>query len=253
MAILAATDMPLKKTLLFTINLFFIANCFAQEAIEKKNRLNDNVTEQFSVLKSNELVKNGPYEALYKRKMPVAMGNYTQNKKTGLWRFYNPKGKLMQIYNFDNDSLKYEAPEFKNSSDFFYFLDKTVADTDKVTKPVKAGGRYYGYLPYLGLYQIPFSPYQYSTTGCVAVVELLISPLGRLAGYKVRTVCDEYDFDQTINMNVKLFKEEDQQFIPATYNGEPVVSRIIIRCKVTQTGGLDFLGGSQDRQMKNAE
>ncbi|WP_426668111.1 hypothetical protein ACPPVU_18600 [Mucilaginibacter sp. McL0603] len=253
MAILAATDMPFKKILLFILSIFFIVNCFAQETIEKKNRLNDNVTEQFTVLKSNELIKNGPYEAFYKRKMPIAMGNYTQNKKTGLWRFYNPQGKLMQMYNYDRDSLKYEAPEYKNSSDFWYFIDKDVADTDKVTKPVKAGGRYYGYLPYLGLYQIPFSPYQYSTTGCVAVIELLISPLGRLAAYKVRTVCDPYDFDQTINMDVKLFKEEDKQFIPATYNGEPVVSRIVIRCKVTQSGGLDFLGGNQDRQMQNAE
>lgn len=241
MPILAATDMPLKKILLFILSIFFIADCFAQEIIEKKNRLTDNVTEQFSVLKSNELLKNGAYAAFYKRKTPIAMGNYTQNKRTGLWRFYSPKGKLMQIYNYDSDSLKYEAPEFKNASEFFYFIDKEITDTDRVTKPVKAGGRYYGYLPYLGLYQIPFSPYQYGTSGCVAAVELLISPLGRLAGYKVRTICDGYDFDQTINMNVKLFKEEDQQFIPATYNGQPVVSRIVIRCKITQSGGLDFL------------
>jgi hypothetical protein len=250
---LAATDMPLKKILPFTISFFFIINCFAQETVEKKSRLTDNVTERFTVLKSNAVIKNGPYQALYKRKMPIAMGNYTQNKKTGIWRFYNPQGKLMQMYNYDRDSVQYEAPEFKNSSDFFYFIDKELADTDKVTKPVKPGGRYYGYLPYLGLYQIPFSPYQYSINGCVAVIELLISPLGRLAGYKVRTVCDSYDFDQTINMDVKLFKEEDKRFIPAIFNGEPVVSRIFIRCKVTQSGGLDFLGTNTDRQMKNAE
>lgn len=240
--------MPLKKILTFIFSFFYIVNCLAQETIEKRNRIINNVTEEFTVLKSKELIKNGPYEALYRHRTPVAIGNYAQGKKTGLWRFYDPQGKLMQIYNYDKDSLKYEAPEFKNSSDFWYFIDKVVSDTDRITKPVKAGGRYYGYLPYLGLYQIPFSPYQYSTEGCVAAIELLISPLGRLAGYKVRAVCNEYEFDQTINMDVKLFKEEDRQFIPATYNGEPVVSRIVIRCKITQSGGLDFLGGSQARQ-----
>lgn len=232
--------MPVKKILLFLFSFFVAVNCFAQQTIEKKNRLTDHVTEQFEVLKDNEQVKNGPYEALYRRKTPIAMGNYTKGKKTGLWRFYDPKSKLMQIYNYDTDSLKYEAKEYANQSVFWYLIDKELSDTDKVTKPVKIGGRYYGYLPYLGMYKIPFSPYEYGTSGCVAVIELLISPLGRLAEYKVHAACSLLQYDQTISMNVNLFKEEDRKFIPATYNGRPVLSRIIIKCRVTENGGLDF-------------
>jgi hypothetical protein len=232
--------MPLKKILLFIISFFCLINCFAQETIERKNRLNDNVIEKFDALKDNEEIRNGSYQALYKRKTPVAMGNYLKGKKIGLWRFYDPKGKLMQIYDYDKKLLKYEAPEYTNSSDFWYIVDKEVSDTDKITKPIKAGGRYYGYLPYLGLYKIPFNPYEYGTPGCVAVIELLISPLGRLADYKVRAACPVFDYDQTVNISVNLFKEEDKQFIPATYNGEPVLSRIIIKCRLTDSGGLDF-------------
>ncbi len=94
--------MPLKKIPIFILCFFYVINCFAQETIEKKNRLNDNVTETFQVLKDNESVKNGPYEAVYKRRTPIAMGNYTKGKKTGQWRFYNSQNKLMQIYNYDN-------------------------------------------------------------------------------------------------------------------------------------------------------
>ncbi len=232
--------MPLKKIFPFLFSFICVTNCFSQEIIEKKDRLNDNVTEKFEVLKDNEQIKSGHYQALYKRKTPVAMGNFTKGKITGLWRFYDPKGKLMQIYDYDKDLLKYEAPEYTATSDFWYIIDKEISDTDKITKPLKAGGRYYGYLPYLGLYKIPFNPYEYGTPGCVAVVELLISPLGRLAEYKVRAVCSVFDYDQTISMDVKLFKEEDKKFIPATYNGEPVLSRILIKCRITDSGGLDF-------------
>jgi hypothetical protein len=75
----------------------------------------------------------------------------------------------------------------------------------------------------------------------MAVVELLISPLGRLADFKVRTNCSLIQYDQTITMHVNLFKEEDRQFIPATYNGQPIMSRIIIRCTLRPNGALEFM------------
>ena len=231
----------LKNFLLFVCFLFCLTDCFAQETILKKNRLNDNVIEKFQVLKDQQDVRNGPYEALYKRRVPVAQGLYTNNKKTGAWRFYDPKGKLMQVYNYDTKTISYEAKEFTQLSDLYYGIDKEISDTDKVTKPIKIGGRYFGYLPYLGLYQPPLNPYQYSTYGCVAIVELLISPLGRLADFKVHTNCSLIQYDQTISMHINLFKEEDRQFIPATYNGQPVVSRIVIRCVLRTNGELEFM------------
>jgi antitoxin component YwqK of YwqJK toxin-antitoxin module len=218
-----------------------LSDCFSQETAEKKNWLNDNVIEKFQVLKNKPEVRNGAYEALYRRRVPVAQGTYTNNKKTGMWRFYDPKGKLMQVFDYDSRTIRYEAKEYTQSSDFYYAVDKEIADTDKITKPLKIGGRYFGYLPYLGLYQPPFNPYEWGTDGCVAIVELLISPLGRLADFKVRTNCSLIQYDQTITMNINLFKEEDRQFIPATYNGQPVLSRIMIRCRLKPNGELDFM------------
>jgi hypothetical protein len=230
--------MPLKKNLTLLLSFFCVIYCSAQQKAQKKNRINDRVTEIFTVLKDSQEVNDGPYEALYNRKTPLAMGNYTKGKKTGLWRFYDPKGKLMQIYNYDMDSIRYEAREYLKSSDFWYTIDQQISDTDKVTKPIKVGGRYYGYLPYLGAYKIPFDPYSYGTDDCMALVQLLISPLGRLAEYKVRSLCSDYD--KTITLDIHLFREEDRKFIPATFNGQPVVSTIMIRCRLTRDGGLDF-------------
>ncbi|MGZ3767432.1 MAG: hypothetical protein ACXVB0_20675, partial [Mucilaginibacter sp.] len=126
--------MPVKYILPFILSFCCIINCFSQETVEKKNRLTDDVIEKFQVLKANEGIKNGLYQALYKRKIPIAIGNYIKGKKTGIWRFYNPKGNLLQTYNYDKDSLKYEAREDITSS-LRYLIDKEISDTDKVTKP----------------------------------------------------------------------------------------------------------------------
>jgi len=232
--------MLIKKILSAVIAILYITNSFAQETVEKKNRINEDVTEIFHVLKGNEQLKDGLYQAFYKRKTAIVSGNYTKGKKTGVWYFYNTKGNVLQVYDYTTDSLKYEAREYNNSS-LRYKIDKVINDTDKITKPIKAGGRYYGYLPYLGLYKTSFSPYQYNTYGSAAEIELLISPLGRLADYKVRMVSPWLDYDQTIEMDLNLFSEEDKKFIPATFNGQPILSRIIVTCQVTPSGGLDFI------------
>ena len=182
--------------------------------------------------------KTGRYQAIYKRNIAVASGKYENGKRAGIWFFYDIKGTLLQTYNFAVGRLQYEAPEAA-SSDLRYLVDKELADTDRTTKPVKIGGRFFGYLPYLGLYKTPFEHSQVAVSEFVGVVELLISPLGRLADYKVHLVSNYYRYDQTTGMDVKLFKEADRQFIPATINREPVLSRIMIKCKLNNSGGLD--------------
>jgi hypothetical protein len=231
--------MSYKKTTLITFILLYAINCFAQETVEKSNRINDNVTETFQVLKENRGIKNGLYMAFYNRKHLLARGMYTMGKRSGRWHYFDPKGRPMQIYDYNTDSLKYEARDGIGGN-ISYLIDKNVSDTDHITKPVKAGGRYYGYLPYLSFYKTPFSPMQYSTYGAAAVIELLVSPMGRLADFKIHVQSDFLGYNQTVSMDMNLLKEEDRKFIPATYNGEPILSRIVIRCRVTDDGGLDF-------------
>ncbi len=231
--------MPYKRSFAVLIILFCTLNCVAQEIIEKKNKLGDHLTEKFYVSKADQQTKSGPYQAFYNRKTLVAEGTYLDGKKIGIWNFYGTRGNLLQRYNYTKDSLEYEARE-RLPSDFHYLVDKKIADSDRVTKPLKIGGRYYGYLPYLNAFKTPFPINDYDNEMYVATVELLISPLGRLAGYKVRLVAPALDYDQTINLSLNFFKEEEKQFIPATFNHQPILSRIIIKCRVTDDGGLDF-------------
>jgi hypothetical protein len=227
----------LKRFLLFFTSITLTINCFAQETVEKKTKLTGNVSQVYKVLASNKYTKQGLYQALFKKKTVVATGMFENDKKSGIWRFYDQKGQAMQIYDYSKKQLLFEARE-DTSSNLRYFVDKQLDSTSKITKPVKVGGRYFGYLPYLNLFTVPKDLRDINYDVFSAVVELLISPYGRLADYKVHLTA--LNFKRTINMNINLPNEEDMVFIPATLNGEPISSRVVIQCYVTNSGHLDF-------------
>ena len=97
-----------------------------------------------------------------------------------------------------------------------------------------------GYVPYLNIFRVPFDTYDIETDSFLAVIDLLISPMGRLADYKVRLVSSYYQYDRIFSMDINEFSEEDRTFVPATLNGRPVMSRILIKCYVSSNGELDF-------------
>jgi hypothetical protein len=233
-----------KSIFFFITGFLYLSHCCAQDTVEQKNRLSDSVIERFYVLKSYPEIKQGSYKAFFRPafwagKTMIASGNYSRNKKTGIWSFYGTDGKLVEKYNYSTGSFLFEAP-LDSSTDLFYFFDKKFVQTDIVTRPLKIGGYYYGFIPYLTLFQLPFETIDINTYYFKAYIELLISPLGRLAEYKVHITSDFYQYDNTTSMDVNLFSEADRTFTPATLNGEPIASRIFIKCYVTSTGGLNF-------------
>ena len=230
----------MKKIFLLLIPLFYVTNCFSQDTVERKKRLTDFVIERYFFLKSDQKTKQGPYKAFYRRKTLIASGNYNKDKKAGIWHFYESDGRLVERFNYDTNTLLNEAP-LDTADDISYLFDVKTDSTDRLTRPLKIGGSYYGFIPYVNLFKLPFSVIDVNTNSFNAYIELLISPGGRLADYKVHLASAEYDYKQTTTMDLGLFAEEDRQFIPATLNNEPILSRIIIKCYVTRFGDLDFL------------
>ena len=148
-------------------------------------------------------------------------------------------GNLNERYNYDKKQFTYEAPLYAGA-DLSYMFDDTLKKGDRLTRPLKIGGIYYGFIPYLSIFKLPFDTMDIETDSFGAVVELLISPLGRLAEYKVRVSSAYYQYDRTFTMDLGLFSEEDRTFVPATLNGKPVMSTILIKCYVSSKGELDF-------------
>lgn len=229
----------MKKHFLLIIILLFAGNLFAQETIKQKNRLTASVTEDYNVLKTDKQTKEGRYTAIYNRKTALAFGNYTNNKKTGLWRFFETGGKLIQIFDYSQNKILYEEPiDSLNQTKIIYDFDTKFKDTDRVTKPIKLGGRCYGYIPYLKFYVLPPDLYDINPLQAVAILEVLVSPGGRLADFKVHIT---YQGDEWItSFSPELIDEENKIFIPATLNHEPVICRIFVKCSISDDGRLDI-------------
>lgn len=227
----------MKSTFLF----FFVLStftAFAQDTVLIKNRLTDSVVERFYVLKSNKDIKNGAYQAIFKRRKIVALGMYRNNEKVGIWQYFNKDGVLVQKFDFDSYKFTYEL-YLKNKNINFLF-DDTAKTTDKFTRPLKIGGEYYGFIPYLNSFKLPFETFEMETKLFDAYIELLISPLGRLVWYKTYIDSIYYGYHQTFNLDINLFSEEDRNYLPATKNGNPILSRIIIKCLINDDAGLNF-------------
>jgi hypothetical protein len=224
-------------TLLFVV-LFYINTGFAQETMIRKHRLTDSVTERISVLKGDKSTRQGLYQAVSSKNIAVASGQFNNDKKTGIWHFFDLQGRQLQNYDYTNKKLLFEAVE-DTTSNLRYFVDKVLTDSDRTTKPVKAGGRYFGYIPYLKLFKLPAYLMDINRYLSVAIVELLVSPGGRLADFKVH-IYSGANYEKVFNMSTDMPNDEDKIFIPATVNGEPIGCRIMIKCQINNDGGINF-------------
>jgi len=195
--------------------------------------------EQFFVLKSNKDIKQGLYQALYRRRIALASGDYANNRRVGLWHFYDKYGRLAQNFDYDHKTITWEMPnDSLTATHIRYGFDTKINDSDRVTKPMKMGGIYYGYLPYLELFKLSDDYQNIDFSQFSAVLEILVSPGGRLADFKVHI---QSPVDERItSFSPELIDEDDRLFIPATINHQPVLSRIFVQCRITDEGELDI-------------
>jgi hypothetical protein len=227
----------LKNITLLIVVLLFAKTGFAQETVERSRQTSRHITEKLRVLKSDKSTRQGLCQVIYDKKYALASGRYDHDVKVGIWHFFSSDGKLLQNYDYAAKEITYEAPE-DTLSNLRYFVDKQLTDSDKTTKPLKIGGRYYGFLPYLKLFKLPTDLMDINRAVSVAVCELLVSPYGRLAYYKVTLYSGNYS--KTFNVNINLLSEEDKVFTPATVNNEPISCRIMLRAYIEDDGTLGF-------------
>jgi hypothetical protein len=227
-----------KHIFLFATALFVINTCFSQDVVEHKKNLTSFITEKYhTVIETNKEIRQGLYQAVH-NKTAIASGMYTDNKKSGIWHFFSKNGQLIENFNYDTNTLLYEAPE-DSTTNFGYLFDEKLKATDLATKPIKIGGRYYAYVPYLKLFKLPAEiSGDGQHDGYIAILELLISPGGRLADYKIHLRFG--NDDHVMHMNTDLLKDEDKIFIPATLNDEPATCRIFIQCYINSYDEIDM-------------
>jgi len=230
---------PAKYGLLYIIIICLVNNCFSQDTVKRRNRLTQNVLEEYFVLKSDKTIKQGLYQAIYGHDIALASGDYFNNKQVGVWHFYDTNGRLVQNFDYSINAITYEEPDnYISGMHIKYSFDDTVGKQDRVTKPMKIGGRCYGYIPYLLVFRLSDDYVNTDFTRFNAILEILVSPGGRLADFKVH-IQGADDSERITSFSPDLIDERDRLFVPATINGKPVLCRIFIKCRITGGGLLD--------------
>jgi len=229
-----------KYSLLFIMIFCFLNNCFSQDTVKRHNRLTQSVMEDYFVLKTDKTIKQGLYQAIYGRNTAIASGAYLNNERVGIWHFYDSYGRPVQNFNYDNNTIIYEEPDSYITQHFIrYKFDDKITDSTKISKPMKIGGRCYGYIPYLSIFRLTDDYANTDFTSFSAVLEILVSPGGRLADFKVHIQSSDDD-ERITSFSPDLIDEKDRLFVPATINGKPVLCRIFVRCRITSDGQLDI-------------
>ncbi|QQL50677.1 hypothetical protein [Mucilaginibacter ginkgonis] len=196
------------------------------------------MSERYEALKSDKTIKEGLYIAfLTHTTNALARGRYKNNMKTGWWDFYDTKNKLLQRYDFTKNALLFEAPE-DTASNARYIVDDSLKNSPVTTKPIRIGDRYFGFINYLKIFKLPQELRGADNDEINVVLEILVSPYGRLADYKVHLT--GYNYNRTLTFNLDLLSEEDKTFLPATINSQPAACRIFLKVFLTPNGDLAF-------------
>lgn len=232
----------MNKFFILTMVFCGVQVCLAQTEVIRKNKITSMVTEKYNtVITADRQLKQGPYQAMYNKKIVLAQGKYADDKRVGIWRFFDKKQRLSQVFNYDTGKLVFEAPE-DETSNFKYEIESKTTDSILITKPLKQGGRYFGYLPYLRFFKLPVDLQAYNTDDINVVIQLFITSMGRVADFKIHIIAPFYKKDLTVDPN-QLYPE-DKIFMPATFNKEPISSHIFISCYINKHGELDMDTGN---------
>lgn len=100
----------MKKILLPLVCIITFINVHSQvtEIILKNNDLK--ILEKLSVLESDKKIRQGSYEKYLvfpqlKKNTLIEKGQYENNKKVGIWTYYDKTGNISLQYCFENDSV----------------------------------------------------------------------------------------------------------------------------------------------------
>ena len=207
---------------------------YAQETVKRSSDINGLIFEKFNVLKTDKKIKQGEYTATIQGNV-IAQGNYTNGKRSGDWTFYSPRGKKpIQIFNYDQNKFTLlDSVDMRGPS----YIVETTNPSDVISPPVKIGGSG-------GIFALTTSRIELrgltrgELPGVIKLTlkhTLIINQTGQIVDHLVEATGDNH-MAKTLHLNDVTFDPEVARFIPATVNGQPVMSKVVIITKSISTG-----------------
>jgi len=139
--------------------------------------------EEFYVLEANPEIMEGSYLRMIDKK-PAIEGNYSNNRRCGIWKSYDSRGKVEYELDYTNGTMTYLARE-PNSKKTVIKHDSIISDGDRPALRISGEYLFSSYIN--GLLDYPFSyrkEYNPNESGEV-VIELKLNKDGSIQGYSI--------------------------------------------------------------------
>ena len=193
------------KRILWTIMLgTIISSVYAQTDLKKitKKDKEKSVQETYYVLKTDRSVRQGDYTRFVNNKK-VITGQFSANKETGIWTFYDADNSVDLKYDYDNDSV--------------LFVD-IQNDTSGLDRPmIYLGSLYEARYTVMTNLRYPVEAAENGKSGRI-LIDIFVDKNGEVYDYKVR----ESVYIPLDNEALRVVKMIPQKWLPAIKDGEPI-------------------------------
>ena len=172
--------------------------------VTKKDRAKS-IREVFYVLSKNNSIKQGDYTRYLNRRM-IESGKFTDNRRSGVWIFYEYDNSVYLKYDYDNDSVLFFTPKGDISG-----LDRP---------PIYLGSPYEARSIVVKNLQYPLFAAENGISGKV-LVDIFIDKYGKVYDYKVqKSIYPLLDYEA-----LRVVGMIPQTWLPAIKNGKPIASK----------------------------
>lgn len=207
----------------FTLLIFFFisSSAFGQlprKTVKSKSRY---LVEQYEVLASNDTLRTGTYRRYFREgNVLLEEGQYDNNRRTGIWTFYDGKGKPELVYDYSEkrvltnnrttlDSMGIVEQEGKSVAVRLNPPPLYLASSYQVMGVLVRESRLPVHLQRAGVSQLSYQ------------VVVTVSPAG--AHYRIIPSHPDKDFFQNARQSA-LLAFKDVQWLPGSYQGQEVTT-----------------------------
>ncbi|NPV51837.1 MAG: energy transducer TonB [Candidatus Methanofastidiosum sp.] len=184
-----------------------IYSAFGQTEL-KRIKIKDkekSVVETYYVLKNDRNIKNGEYSRFVNNKK-VTTGQYANNKKTGIWTYYDTDNSVDLKYDYDKDSV------------IFVNIQNDTSELDRPT--IYLGSLYEARYTIMTNLRYPEVAVVNGKSGRI-LIDIFINKEGDVYDYKVqKSVYPALD-----NEALRVVKLIPQKWLPSIKSGEPIESK----------------------------
>jgi hypothetical protein len=201
------------------------------QIIETKKVTSTNFREIYSVDKSTKL-KNGSYIKFDKQtKDTLICGQYQNNQKTGVWKYFAEENKLWMVYDFDKESFELVPEEISKVESFivqkgdaFEFskvdnppiylaskseIEKVLSSNIKLSSEITSSGK-----------------------SGLSIAKFVVGKDG-----KIKDIAEEQMLSKDLFAQIKKALENlEEGWIPAKISGAPVDSQILLVLDIRPSG-----------------